>query len=234
MIRVEKQPEPRPPDFDFDKEVRQRGRSALAELVGDPATVRRPGPAIKKRAERLADLDPQDLRRHAYWTRALEALHTAYRGICAYSCFRLEPLGGSTVDHFVAITRSNLADAYEWDNYRLACSLMNSCKHAFSDVLDPFTVEDGWFVLDIDTLAVQPDPGLTADLRDQVTRTITRLKLNSRECTLYRRRYFDLYWSPSDPTKPVPLWFLEEQAPFLAREMRRHGRVRPEDRAAPP
>jgi len=234
VIHVEKRPEPRPPDFDFDARVRQPGLSALVELTGGPRTIRRPGPAIAPQAETIHDLEPQVLRAHAYWTRALEALHTAYRGICAYSCFRISPLGGQTVDHFVAITRTRLADAYEWDNYRLACSQMNACKREFPDVLDPFVVQDGWFILDIDTLEVQPGRDVPDDLRARVADTITRLKLNSRECTSLRRRYFDLYWSPQDPAKPVPLWFLEQEAPFLVREMRRQGRVRPEDAPARP
>lgn len=234
MIPVEKQPEPRPPGFDFDARVRQRGQSALAELMGRAPTIRRPGPAIAKRVERLEDLDPQTLRDYAYWTHALDALYGAYRGICAYSCFRISPLGSPTVDHFVAITSAKLADAYEWDNYRLACSLMNSCKREFPDVLDPFVIQDGWFVLDVDTLEVEPAPGLAPELRERIAHTIARLKLNSRECTLTRRRYFDLYWNPPDPTRPVPLWFLAEEAPFLVREMRRQGRVRPEDLPGPP
>lgn len=43
MIRVQKQPEPRPPGFDFDREVRQPGRSALAELTGQAPAIRRQG-----------------------------------------------------------------------------------------------------------------------------------------------------------------------------------------------
>lgn len=233
MIHVEKQPEPRPPDFDFDREVRQRGLSALAELAGKAPTIKRRGPRIRKQVERLEDLEPQVLRKYDYWTRALPALHRAYRGVCAYTCFYIEPLTGPTVDHFVAITRSELREAYEWDNYRLACSLMNACKGDFPDVLDPFIVQDGWFQLNLDTFEVLPAEGLEATLRQRVQETVERLRLNSLECRSVRRRWFEAYWLPRDPSRPVPLWFLEEQAPFLAREMRRQGRVRPEDGGAP-
>lgn len=233
MIRVEKQPEPRPPEFDFDGKVRQPGRSALAELLGKAPTLRRTGPRIKKRADRIEDLDPEVLRDYAYWTRALDALHEAYRGLCAYSCFYIEPVTGPTVDHFVAITRTEPEQAYEWDNYRLASSLMNACKREFPDVLDPFVVEDGWFELDMDTLEVTPAASLAPELRQRADDTIARLKLNSRDCKSARRRYFDLYWQPKDPSRPIPLWFLEEQAPFLAREMRRQRRARQEDLASP-
>jgi len=155
-------------------------------------------------------------------------LHEAYRGICAYSCFYIEPVTGPTVDHFVAITKADLRQAYEWDNYRLASSLMNTGKLDFPDVLDPFEVQDGWFVLDLNNLHVKPNDALEPAQRTRVEDSIARLKLNGRDCVYSRKRYFDMYWAPPDPAQPLPLWFLETQAPFLAREMRRQGRVRAE------
>jgi len=232
MIHVERQPEPRPPDFDFDREVRQRGLSALAELTGQAATLRRRGRKIQKRAEKLTELTPEMLRQYAYWTRALPALHKAYRGICAYACIYIEPITGPTVDHFVAITRSAPHEAYEWNNFRLACSLMNARKNAFPDVLDPFDVQDGWFALDLNTFEVQPAEGIGAELKQRVENTVDRLALNSRECVTMRKRWFDAYWLPKNPTQRVPLEFLENQAPFLARELQRQGRVHPTDQRA--
>lgn len=96
--------------------------------------------------------------------------------------------------------------------------------------LDPFLVEDGWFELDLDTLEVKPAASLEPAVRQRVEDTIARLKLNGRDCRSMRRRYFNLYWTTKGP---IPLGFLEEQAPFLAREMRRQGRVRPEDLPPP-
>jgi hypothetical protein len=209
--------------------VRQPGLSALAELSGNEATVKRPGPKIAKRVDDLRNLAPEVLREYAYWTRALDALHEAYGGICAYSCFYIDRPLSPTVDHFVAITKTALADAYEWENYRLACSLMNACKREFPDVLDPFDVKDDWFALDLNTLRVKPNEKLDdPSVIQRIESTIVRLGLNERDCFLARKRYFDLYWNPPDPAQPLPLWFLETQAPFLAREMRRQGRVRPE------
>ncbi|WPB75014.1 hypothetical protein KYC5002_39210 [Archangium violaceum] len=234
MIHVEQQPEPLPPDFDFDGEVRQPGLSALAELTGQAPTIRRPGPRIQQQANRPEDLRSNVLRKYDYWTRALGALHKAYGGICAYSCFYIEPITGPTVDHFVAITRTAPQEAYEWNNYRLACSLMNASKNAFPDVLDPFEVQDGWFELNLDTFEVEPAKNLDAELKQRVEHTCNRLKLNSTECKSMRRRWFNMYWAPRVPSQPVPLWFFEENAPFLAREMRRQGRIRPEDQGAGP
>jgi hypothetical protein len=229
MIHVAKQPEPRPPGFDFDQEVRQPGLSALSELIGKGPTIQRPGRRIQKRADRIEDLTSEVIRNYAYWTRALDALHAAYRGLCAYSCFYIEPHCGPTVDHFVAMTGGGARQAYEWDNYRLACSLMNACKNAFPDVLDPFLIKDGWFSLNLDTFKIEPAEGLEEPQRQRVQDTIARLKLDSRELRNQRRRWFEDYWQPKVPSQPIPLWFLEERAPFLVREMRRQGRILPAD-----
>ncbi|WNG23971.1 hypothetical protein F0U62_07985 [Cystobacter fuscus] len=229
MMHVEQQPEPTPPGFDFDGRVRQPGLSALAELTGQPPTLKRRGRKIAKRADRIEDLEPNVLREYDYWTRAIDALHAAYAGICAYACVYIEPLCGPTVDHFAAMVSAEPRLAYEWSNYRLACSLMNARKREFPEVLDPFRIEDGWFVLNLGTFKVEPARGLAPGLEQRVRDTITRLGLDSREYRNLCGRYFDSYWHPKDPAHPLPLWFLEENAPFLAREMRRQGRVRPED-----
>ncbi len=234
MIRVEIQPEPRPPGFDFDNEVRQPGLSALAELTGHAPTITRRGPRIQPRATRVEDLTHNALRDYPYWTRALDALHEAYRGICAYSCFYMEPVSGPTVDHFVALASAEASQAYEWGNYRLACSLMNACKNKFPDVLDPFLIQDGWFTLNLGTFVVEAAEGLEEPLKQRVRDTITRLHLDSRDVSTTHRRWFEAYWHPDDPSRPIPLWFLEKRAPFLARELRRQGRIRPEDGGSPP
>jgi hypothetical protein len=234
VIRIEKQPEPRPPGFDFDGRVRQPGLSTLAELTGNPPTISRTGPRIPKRADRIEDLKPAVLRDYPYWTRALDALHEAYHGICAYSCFYIEPITGPTVDHFVALRQAGARQAYEWDNFRLACSLLNACKNKFPDVLDPFEIEDGWFELNLATFEVEPAPNLDEQLKQRVRDSIQRLQLNSRDCRNTRRRWFEDYWQPRVASRPLPLWYFEERAPLLAREMRRQGRIRPEDQAGPP
>ncbi|NVJ03349.1 hypothetical protein HV824_35365 [Myxococcus sp. AM009] len=204
----------------------------MAELVGQPPLMKRTGPRITRRAERIEDLKASDLRRHPYWTRALPVLHAAYGGICAYACFYIEPLCGPTVDHFVAMVSTEHRQAYEWDNYRLACSRMNARKREFANVLDPCMVEDGWFVLNLGTFKVEPAVGLAPEVEARVRETIERLGLDSREYQHMCRRYFDSYWSPAVAHQPVPLWSLERDAPFLAREMRRQGRIRDADVAA--
>ncbi|SHM20111.1 hypothetical protein [Vreelandella subglaciescola] len=104
----------------------------------------------------------------------LQALTTA----CAYLCVHIERVtGGATVDHFIAKSpRPDLT--YEWDNYRLACSVMNSRKGSFNKVLDPFQVQDGWFRLELVSGAIDPAPGLDPTLHQQVDDTIAQLKLD--------------------------------------------------------
>ena len=71
----------------------------------------------------------------------------AYKADLPYIACYIEPVTGMpTVDHM--IPKSQRWDkVYEWSNYRLACSLMNSRKNDVPHVLDPFEVETGWFEL---------------------------------------------------------------------------------------
>ncbi len=189
------EPQPEPPDFDAS--VRQPGLEALAE-----------------RRQTLP----------AYWRRCLDDLHTAYRGICAYACIYIDrATGARSVEHFVAKSSDPLL-AYEWSNYRLACSLVNSRKGAFADVLDPFEIEDGWFVLEFSFLQILPDPSLDPELRTRVQETIVRLGLHTKECRDARAEYFDDY-----VLGHIDFHYLERKSPFVAKEMKRQALVRSED-----
>ena len=84
--------------------------------------------------------------------------------------------------------------AYEWDNYRLACSLMNSRKGDAVSVLDPFDVEDGWFVLELVAFQVLPAHDLADPTAAAVEDTIDRLRLNDEECCGAREEYAEEYW----------------------------------------
>ena len=153
----------------------------------------------------------------------------AYREICAYTCFRIHRVtGAATVDHMVP--RSCAWDrVYEWSDYRLACQLVNACKREFSDVLDPFEIEDGWFVLEMVGFQVKPAEGLSDEIRKQVEDTISRLGLNESSVRNRREADAEAYWHSS-----VQFEFLLEQSPFVARELQRQGRLRPEDTRALP
>ena len=114
--------------------------------------------------------------------------------------------------------------AYEWSNYRLACSLMNSRKHDAVSVLDPFDVEDGWFVLEFVDFQVLPADSLDVGVSEAVQGTIGRLRLNDDECRGAREEYAEAYWN-----EVVSLDYLRRHAPFVASELRRQNRLHAPD-----
>ncbi len=217
MIRVE--PAPEPPDF--DKRVRRPGLSAIAELVGEGPTIRRTGPKRKAVASRREDLRAKDFR--PFWHEATDALLSAYDRLCAYACLYIERITGSaTVDHWAP--KSLVWDrVYEWDNYRLACSIMNANKQAFGDVIDPFEVEEGMFALDLVKLKAVPGPAAGAR-EAEVTATIKRLGLDGSDYSEALGDYYHDYLEGH-----ISLHRLQKRAPFLAQELRRQGRLKPGD-----
>lgn len=222
MIRVELQP----PPADFDDEVRQPGLSALAELVGEPPTVKRPGPRRKKLAERIEDLRHDDL--PPLWRHCLPQLAEAYQRICAYSCHYVEPItGNGTADHYVPKSLDP-RKAYEWANYRFACARMNARKGVAAEVLDPFEVQDGWFRLELVRFQLHAVPGLPVEVAAAIDRTIDLLGLNDETCKQARADWCEAFWA-GDLTLP----FLERRFPLLARELRRQGRLSAPDAPHP-
>lgn len=183
--------EPQPEPPDFDRKVRQPGRRALAEG-----------------------------RKTTYWRECIEQLFQAYGGVCAYLAIRIpRGTGAPTVDHFAPrIRRRELT--YEWSNFRLVCSLMNSRKHVFEDVLDPFEIEDGWFTLEPSSLEVLPNPKLDPSLGQAVQQTIDRLKLNDPECLAARAEHYDDYLQGDISFDRLRRW-----SPFVAKELIRQGLV---------
>lgn len=198
MIPVQQQPAP---GF-FDAEVRTKG---LAHLKAKGYALDQPLPAG-------ATIEP-------HWRGdCLTALHTAYGGVCAYLCVFVERCtGGMSVDHFIA--KSALAGlAYEWSNYRLACSVMNSRKRDFDDVLDPFELEPDWFRLDLTCGRIFPNLDLEPAQTALVTQTISRLGLDDPLCRELRVRWFDEYL-----TEPLPESYLRRKSPFVWAEAQRQG-----------
>lgn len=221
MIRVAPAPEPE----GFDAQIRQPGLDAIAERVGEaPLRPRRVGRPYEQRANHRDELRPNDF--PELWTGEwLLALWRSYRGICAYSCHYIEQVTGArSTDHFTPKSR-RWDLVYEWRNYRLACSLMNERKRDYGDVLDPFEIHDHWFAIDFVGMIVIPGPNLDDGTRDAVFATIERLRLNDAECRALREEYILNYLGD----EPIPLPYLERRAPFLARELRRQGRLRPGD-----
>lgn len=197
MIPVRQQPEP----ASFDQRVRQKGMVHL----------QRKGLALDRPLPAGTEIDP-------YWRDCLDDLHRAYGGICAYLCVFVERCtGGNSTDHFIA--KSERADlAYEWANYRLACSTMNSRKRDYDDVLDPFLLAADLFRIELSTGRIYPNPHLEAQAVRIVEATIERLGLDDPACREMRARWFHEHL-----TAPLPADYLRLKSPLVWQEARRQA-----------
>lgn len=197
MIPVRPKPEPEA----FDKKVRKKGLRYLRikGIVLDRAL-------------------PEGTKLYPYWRDCLDDLYSSYHGLCAYlGVFFERVTGGGSVDHFIAKSkRAGLA--YDWSNYRLACSTMNSRKRAFGDVLDPFEIRVDMFYLELVSGRIYQNPGLSPEDMKSVTGTINRLGLDDPICREMRARHYQQY-REGLYTKD----FLEKYSPFVWYEANRQG-----------
>ena len=217
MIPVRPAEEP----SNFDADVRRPGLRAIAERVGEmpPRTA---GQRYKQVAESREEIPAAAF--PAYWSRALDDLMERYDRICSYSSLYIHPVTGArSVDHMVAKSM-RWDQVYEWTNYRLACSLMNARKDAIASVLDPFEIEDGWFALELVAFQVVPGDELPGDTAMSVRDTIEQLRLNEAVCCDARGEYAEQYHAGH-----ISLDYVMRRAPFVGRELRRRGRLRPGD-----
>lgn len=198
MIPVTPQPEP----SDFDANIRQPGLVFLKRT-----------PLPKS----------EDFKRQRHWKYCHQQLHTAYRGICAYSARWIPyPFNGSdqsSVDHFIPKAES-ASLAYEWSNYRLASARLNNNKDKSVGVLDPFWIKNGWFVLDFATLMTNPGDDLPPYLHARVVETIDQLDLNHNDFINQRVATVQEY-----SNDVFPLTHLEDKFPFIAYELKRQNLV---------
>ncbi|CAK8722535.1 MAG: TIGR02646 family protein [Candidatus Electronema aureum] len=197
MIPVLEQSEP----ADFDAKVRQKGLAFL----------RKKGIALDQPLPDKADIAP-------YWRDCLDDLHSLYHGCCAYLAIFIERVtGDASVDHFIA--KSKQADlAYEWSNYRLACLTMNSRKRNYDDVLDPFSVQSGWFHLELVSGRIYPNSNLPSNTKKQIEETIERLHLDDAGNREIRSRHYYEYAAKGYPTD-----YLKTRSPFVYTEALRQG-----------
>ena len=197
MLYVSPQEEP----AGFDRDVRQKGLKYLRDKKID----------LTKPLPSNSNLNP-------YWRAFLPEMHSLYGGVCAYLAIHFERVtGAGSVDHFVA--KSIRADlAYEWTNYRLACSVMNSRKKDYEDVLDPFEIKDGWFRIELVSGRIYPNPYLSDEQAASVQKTIDRLKLDDGGNREVRARHFQEYCQGEYTTS-----FLKKRSPFVWFEANRQG-----------
>ena len=197
MIPVARQPEP----VTFNDAVRVKGLAHLNKR----------GFALDQPLPTKADIEP-------YWRDCLTDLHKVYGGVCAYLGVYFERvMGGGSVDHFIAKS-ANAGLAYEWDNYRLACSTMNSRKREYSDVLDPIGLAPDLFWLQLSTGHIYPNPDLPSIAMRIVEETIERLGLDAPQCRELRARWYQDYLEHG-----LPSAYLKSKSPFVWAEANRQG-----------
>lgn len=175
---------------------------------------------VRKRGTRYLTKNPtptsKDFRKNNYWKAAVNDLYAGYKGICAYTCMYFQRPG--SVDHF--LPKSIYPQlAYEWSNFRLSTPRVNSHKGDSTDVVDPFVIQPGWFVLDFPSCLVKPGDSLSGVTAQQIINTITVLKLNEDDVFVQERCDLMLDFAESN----VSLDFLSRRYPFLAHEIVRQG-----------
>jgi hypothetical protein len=215
LIRVVLAPEPK----GFDKAVRQKGLSAIDELVGRAPRIKRRGRRRTKVATTEAGIPADQF--PPFWREAIDDMMAAYKQRCAYLAMFIEETGNPTVDH--VIPKSMAWDkVYEWSNYRLCAAIVNSKKGALLGLVDPVKARPGWFELDLASYRVVV--GGAAPQRQRAKIIATLPLLNLRECVAQRRRYVEEY-KLGPVAKGIDLTYLEHRAPFIAAELRRQGQL---------
>lgn len=196
MIPVAPQPEP----TGFDHRVRQPGLRWM-----------------QKKGIDIAQPLPSGTVLESYWRECLPELYHAYGGVCAFVSIHIpRTTGARSVEHFVAKSPEP-SQAYEWSNFRLACSKMNARKNIFDDVLDPFTLSPDTFQLNLFDGAIRVNPELSANDQRAAQTTIDRLGLDDEDCREDRREYFDDYCNNRDEA------VLKRKAPFVWYEAKRQN-----------
>ena len=191
MIPVTLQPE----YPEFDAQVRQPGLKFLSK---------NPNPSAK------------GFKQHNYWSRAASNLHSAYSGLCAYTTMHLADT--SSVDHFLPKKKYPYL-AYEWDNYRLARQRINTQKGNTEEILDPFKIKIGWFVLDLPSCLIRPGDEIDPKIKKRVDSTINILRLNADDRLVQER----CNWLVDLADGEITINFLDRHYPFLSTEVRRQG-----------
>lgn len=174
--------------------------------------VRGPGQAFLRRVPHPTS---EQFKKKGFWKEILPHLRVAYSNVCAYSSCWVP--NNCSVDHFLPkATHPHLA--YEWSNYRLAHDRINNNKGNSTDVLDPFHIQLGWFVLDTATLWVKPESAIPQNIADAVQRTVDVLRLNDDTWVQMRFDLFSGYLN-----RECTLEFLQRFYPFIAEEIIRQG-----------
>lgn len=159
----------------------------------------------------------KEFSKHDYWRKINPELYRLYNGICAYTGFWF-PDTSKSVDHFVPKSK-NPKLAYEWDNYRLTTQRMNNTKGDEINLVDPFGVKFGWFILDLDTYLIKPNKILAHSEQEKIAHTIKILRLNRDEDRVENRREIIQRYI----NREFDFKFIKRKYPYIAYEIERQG-----------
>jgi hypothetical protein len=181
------------------------------------AAVRRPGIAwLSGKGIPLDGPAPKGLSWNDCWTACLPDLRAAYGAICAYVAVYVElVVGQGSVEHFIPKAQQ-VGLAYEWDNYRYVCGVMNGRKSNYTDVLDPFVLTAVPFELNFGDFRIGVSQTIDAALTPMATTTIARLKLNGADCVQLRANHYNEYLRGR-----VSLEKFRDESPFVYFEAER-------------
>jgi hypothetical protein len=122
-----------------------------------------------------------------YWKTCQPELARGFRCLCAYSLMHISCSG--VVDHYLSKSRDR-GLAYEWSNYRYACSTMNSRKWTFDErILDPFEVQDGWFEVQLGSWQLLITDRIPESKRERAGFTLEQLQLGTGDDVTSARRF---------------------------------------------
>ncbi|MBY0505193.1 MAG: hypothetical protein K2X03_14870 [Bryobacteraceae bacterium] len=145
----------------------------------------------------------------------LPDLYEAYSRTCAFAAVRIERVTGfRSVEHFKP--KSQYPElAYDWDNFRLVCGLMNGRKKDYADVLDPFELPENTFTLNPVSGEILVNPKCSVALAKKAESTIERLGLRKPEVCKMRSEHVSKIlggdWSPAEAKSMSPFVFASLQ-----------------------
>ena len=155
-----------------------------------------------------------------HWRDALDELGDSYGWVCAYAAMRIERVTGSrSVEHFRPISKYPSL-AYDWNNFRLVCGLMNGRKGNDEDVLDPFEITGRVFDLNAFSGEIRLHDECPRRFKSLARSTIQRLKLDDARCNKARLEHIDSIlkrdWSEAESKR---------QSPFVFSRLREQGLI---------
>jgi len=148
------------------------------------------------------------------WSPFRPPLRKGFSERCGYLAIRLHV--GGVVDHYVSCSEDR-SRAFDWTNYRFASETVNSRKQALDKrkirVLDPFSVQEGWFRVILPSFELVLTDAVDAGSRKLAQETLEELHLGTGyEAIEARWSVYQSHWNDG----VVDLVGLRRDAPLIA------------------